>query len=294
MTDRSDDPISDGPRPDHSTHDVDLVASYASSELDDAVDETRVADWIETCQLCRTEFETQNHIAGLLSRTTVTPLTEVERNRLHTGVLAGLDETGNGATIVDLVSHRQRRWLTMVSVAAVSLTAVIGLGSLIDFGGDGLSMTTASGSADATLMAPTDGRALQSEMADTAPAATDTTQATFLTEATTTGDDVVGQAPAYDERLPDPQTFESLRAYLAARIDTLQEETLVAITPDDFSASESSTPPCWTDELGPVYRVVTATVEDTEVVVFIVGEDPKSLEALVYQTDSCIRVDLDS
>lgn len=305
MSDRS-----DNPRPvNHALHDVDLVAAYASSVVDDVVDERRVAEWLDQCEVCQTEFDVQNQVAAFLSRSVAAPMTDAERRRLQTGVLASLDEAAVGAKVIDLSARRQRRWLATASVAAVSLVAIIGVGSLLSGGlGDaGSELAAGDQATESTFLNPGAELKLEPEVAAESASAAAEGDVTAADEATQEdGEDAAGAAEmaappppeALRENLADPQTRESLLAYLDARMEALSsEDFLVPIDPEALSATESPAPPCLTSDLGNVYLVVETVLEGDAVIAFVTDptDTPTArgeLEAQVFDAVTCAPVDL--
>ncbi len=303
MTDHFDDT-----RPlDHTHHDVELVAAYASGAVDDVVDERRAAEWLERCPVCQEEFELQNGVERMLAGIERPAMTDEERRRLHAGVAADLDSADIGATVIDLKSRRQQRWLTTASVAAVSLAAVIGVVGLLSNGGtDDAGMASGDESVAATEV-PTQQRELEPGAA--ADFATEETAAMAAAEemAEEAEDEAVAgslaaedtdaaedQAPPIREDLSDPQTRESLLAYIDERIADVAERTpFQPVSPSAFSDAESPAPQCLTDDIEDLHLVIDTNLDGEDVEVFIVGASPEELMPLTFRASNCDPLVLD-
>ena len=296
MTDRS-----TPARPDHADHDADLVAAYASGEVDDVVDERRAAEWIERCPDCQAEFEMQNAVADLLARSPLDPLTDSERHWLASGVALALD--AETAPVIDLAARRQRRWIVTASVAAVSLAAFIGIGTVLS--NDAGDLATVAAESDATesesvpeaamelrSLEETEGAAAEAAAATTETASDEAAapvdDAADGAEAAGTESAATADTDAIREDLPDDQSPESLAAFLAARVETVRRRSpLEPVDLARFSDTESPTPPCLTDDTTDLHLVIETTLEGDPVVAFITGPDAESLVATVYDGQTC-------
>jgi hypothetical protein len=107
-------------------HDLDLIAAFAEGSLDDA---TVARDLVESCDVCRSEYEGQMAVLRLLGATRPAAMTDIERAALHRNLWTQLSRTPEKAT----------PWWYRLSYAAAGILVVVGLfGALngwLDVGG---------------------------------------------------------------------------------------------------------------------------------------------------------------
>lgn len=103
------------------THDLDLIAEFASGEPSD--DARRL---VEACAECRAEFQLQQEIRNLLASLPAVTLTNEESETLH----RSLSPLG-GAKVISITERRRAQlWLRVGSVAA-GIFVVAGLGTVV-------------------------------------------------------------------------------------------------------------------------------------------------------------------
>lgn len=251
----------------HERHDPDLIAAYADGSLD--IDPSEAERLIETCTDCRTEYELQRQVAAALGAAPPPRLTEVERDRLRSGVLEAIAEP---APVVDLTQRRLRRWAQLGAVAAAVLALVGVVGILTQMGGG----DTAASFDDA-------GAELQADSGEAKVTATTAAEASDLTAAADDaaagdGDDSTEAGIARTEEaapLPpvvdlgpvDRQTLLSELDSLAARLEPDRE----TLTVTQLNRQEQPVPACLEATEEPVL-LVTATVDGRPVEAYLDAE----------------------
>ncbi|HLF42501.1 MAG TPA: hypothetical protein VJA46_03115 [Acidimicrobiia bacterium] len=127
-------------------HDLDLIAALADGTLDD---QTEARARVESCEVCRVEFEAQVSILAALATIEPVRMTELEKAALHRDLWTELrSEPANQASTSP--------WWYRLSYAAAGLFVVVGLvavanqmGGSEDTGGQVETFTQASGRLDA-------------------------------------------------------------------------------------------------------------------------------------------------
>ena len=127
-------------------HDLDLIAALADGSLDD---QTEARARVESCEVCRVEFEAQVSVLAALAAIEPLRMTELEKATLHRDLWTELrNEPANVAATTP--------WWYRLSYAAAGLFVVVGLvavanqlGGSGDAGGQAETFTEASGRLDA-------------------------------------------------------------------------------------------------------------------------------------------------
>ncbi len=109
------------------SHELDLIAELASGFLTGA-DEARAAQFVDSCETCRQEFNTQREIRSVLAAAPTATMSEFERAKLRRSVLDGV------APVRGAVSPWQRRILAVAGSVAAVFVVVSGVGVLSNLG----------------------------------------------------------------------------------------------------------------------------------------------------------------
>jgi hypothetical protein len=253
-------------------HDPDLIAAYAVGDLGPGADQVTAARLVEECADCRSEFELQRTIRGLLEAAPAVRLSADERVSLHHAVMAGVGRRG---TLVSLDERRLRRRVAFASAAA-ALLVVVGLGGVLSqLGGrDGANVAAEeAGAADA----------LRSAAADTVAAETTTTAAAGIQEMAPMGG---GHEPVLSDlgALALPELAEAAAAAVVSA-ETAPESTV--FDADFFNDREQRVPECFGRAGSPVVGALFALVDGEAVQVFIVGTAEGGYRAEAFWVEGC-------
>lgn len=101
-------------------HDLDLIAALAEGSLQD---ETRARARVETCAMCRAEFDRHTEVIRMLRTTPPVAMTDLERATLHREVRTGLHQPQAGP----VPAPPWTRW----AYATAALFLVVGLGAAL-------------------------------------------------------------------------------------------------------------------------------------------------------------------
>jgi hypothetical protein len=125
-------------------HDLDLIAALADGSTSD---ETEARSLIETCPVCRAEYEAQKEVIAWLGAAPQPAMTELERAALHRAVRSGIADVKPLATATP--------WWQRLGYVAAGLLVVVGLYGVLQNTGDGeadlvaADTTAAAGGAEA-------------------------------------------------------------------------------------------------------------------------------------------------
>jgi hypothetical protein len=258
----------------HDSHDLDLIADYADGSREPAAERL-----LDSCADCRAELALHQEMRALLAGTVPTPMTDDERAAMRAGVQAGI---GQVAPVVPLAARRQSRWLKLGSVAAAVFVTVGVAGVLTQQGGDDAgSDVMAAGQTEETT-ASADAFVLESASATTAAASTELAPERSSDEATETESTASGNslplggtdAPALGIGIltdAGAVTRAELDGQLEALIDLLSNQTVSEqLDTPWFNDREIPAPSCLTSEVLPVFGVINATIDGTDVQAFVV------------------------
>lgn len=243
-------------------HDLDLIAAYADGLPE--VDAGRARALIDTCGICRDEYEAQRAVRSWLQEPPPAGLDVAERHRLRGAVLESI---GGGTPVVDLAKMRMRRWVAVGSVAA-ALMVMVGLGNI--------------------LSSP--------RVSETA---TDLETTVEMSEGDA-GEEMATSEALRAQLSPESSVvalgdvdLETLRV----EIDTLREAFEVAGSDSEDTAQATAALPAFEPscvaELETVpYQIITATVDGIDVEVFLIIEGDY-LAALAMVANGCAPFALD-
>lgn len=253
-------------------HDPDLIAAYAVGDLGPGADQATAARWVEECADCRSEFELQRTIRGVLAAAPAVRLTADERASLHHAVMADIGRRG---TVVSLAERSLRRRMAFASAAAV-LVVVVGLGGVLSqLGGrDGGEVAAEeAGAADA----------LRSAAADTVAAETTTAAAAGIQEMAPMGG---GHEPVLSDlgALTLPELTEAAAAAIVSA-ETAPENTV--FDAGFFNDREQRVPECFGRASSPVVGALFAAVDGEAVQVFIVASGEGGYRAEAFWVEGC-------
>ncbi len=259
----------------HDSHDLDLIADYADGSRDPA------AEWLlDSCADCRAELALHQEMRALLAGAVPTPMTDDERAAMRAGVHPRIDHV---APVVPLAARRQSRWLRLGSVAAAVFVTVGVAGVLTQQGGDDAGFDAAGESAATEETAGADALALESAAETTAAASTElapeersaaedsqttTTASSFGPPLGGSDGDALGVGVLTDA---GPVTRAELDGQLEALIDLLSNQTVAEqLDTPWFNNREIPAPSCLASEVLPVFGVINATIDGTDVQAFVV------------------------
>lgn len=230
-------------------HDLDLVAALAEGAPPE--DAGNAAELVESCPICRAEFQMQQQMrAGLRSLPPV-ELDAAERALLHRRVSAATGDRRRAPAT--------RSWLRLAPVAA-ALALIVGVAAVLTSQGN----HTTSGSV-----------ALDSKAA--APGVGSRGETTLTTVASVAGANATAELHTLaNAGVPD--------------LGTVDLDELLRRLPSDgvAPAALDSSPSCLAEAQGTVLRVAVATVDGREVVAFLVGGEPEAVET--YDPQGCTFV----
>lgn len=229
-------------------HDLDLIAAYADGSGD--VDVIRAQRLVDSCPICRREYEVQAGVRQWLADAKFQGLDGTERSRIRSAVLS---------QVQDRSTTRLRAWLAAGSVAA-ALLVVVGLGGILSNG------FSAGDSAEVATMAADDGSSTTAAVLES-----DTAEPQMgIAEAAVAAEDL-GQTD-----------MESLRRIVDDRIASAEalstEESASRALPPDLL--------CLDTVEGTPIESVTATVDGTALEVYIVEVDG-DFEARYLRSQDC-------
>jgi hypothetical protein len=156
-------------------HDLDLIAALADGS---ASDEHLARTLIETCAVCRAEFEAQTEVIAWLGAAPTPTMTDIERAELRRGVRAGLMSGPSRAAVTP--------WWQRLGYVAAGLLVVAGLVGVLQRveimgGGDqGPVSDVTTAAADGGQEAPTEDAPFEAEGAGEDTAAPTTTAAAAM------------------------------------------------------------------------------------------------------------------
>jgi len=191
-------------------HDLDLIAALADGSLDD---QTEARARVESCEVCRVEFEAQVSVLAALATIEPLRMTELEKAALHRDLWTELrNEPANEGSTTP--------WWYRLSYAAAGLFVVVGLvavanqlGGSGDAGGQAETFTEASGplgdGAEGVAEAPREEDGAQSTGTTTAGDASAETTPDFETLAAETRE---GELPAAERAVATAGQAECLSA----------------------------------------------------------------------------------
>lgn len=165
-------------------HDLDLIAALADGSAGEAGEAAEARALVETCPVCRAEYEAQTEVIAWLAAAPSPVMTDLERAGLHRAVRSGLGSETTPAPSAP--------WWQRLGYVAAGLLVVAGLFGVLQNsgmmmgGGDesaSLSTTTAADGADA----PAGGLPFVAEDAEEAAAPTTTAAASADTMAAAEG-----------------------------------------------------------------------------------------------------------
>jgi hypothetical protein len=97
-------------------HDLDLIAALAEGS---ASDEPLARSLIETCPVCRAEYEAQTEVIAWLGSAPTPAMTDIERGELRRGIRAGIERGPSRAAVTP--------WWQRLGYVAAGLLVVAGL-----------------------------------------------------------------------------------------------------------------------------------------------------------------------
>lgn len=103
-------------------HNLTLIAEYAGDSLGD---EARARARVETCDVCRAEYETQKSVAATLSSVQSPSMTEMDRAQLRRDVWTSLRNPSSPAPV-------RHTWTTWAAGATAALLVTVGLVGLLN------------------------------------------------------------------------------------------------------------------------------------------------------------------
>jgi hypothetical protein len=247
----------------HDQHDLDLIAAYASGEID-----PRAEDLVGSCAGCRVEFDLQRQVREWLVSAPMVTMADHERSALHHRVTAQL-----GHVLKNRRAGARRfapsTLLVRLGAAAAGLAVVLGLSGVmgqLGFGG---------ATAATTTLAATE--AVNAQVTD---------EASGLAASTTA-------APSADYGLASMRSSliggdaDAVREEAKALAEELNVPTYAGQATDRVAA-----PPCVDQIEGLTPLLWAESLLDGEPIVIIVVEGEDQPEALVYRLDTCELVDL--
>ncbi|CAN5273257.1 hypothetical protein BH18ACT5_BH18ACT5_01100 [soil metagenome] len=247
----------------HSQHDLDLIASYATGDMSERAQAEAL---MASCTECAAEYREQVAIRQLLGGLGVAPLTTDEAARLQAAVWSRLP-----APVTDLSTRTARKplspvWGRLTAVAAV-LAGVVLVGSvLVRSGGGDATFTTLAAELNA-------GESSAERASATTIAATETT-----TDATVQED--AGVMLALDNSLDSL----GIRAQeLLAQVKSGNTPTTAAPAADAASCRE-------VDDATVLARTEASLEQRQALIVIVQGETEP--EARAFYTDDCSEIDL--
>jgi hypothetical protein len=283
----------------HQSHDPDLIAAYADGSQDPVAERV-----LATCAECRAELALHHQVRDILAGAPASAMTDDERSAMRAGVHAGMLDPIHGgvggsresAEVISLESRRQRRWLSLGSVAA-AVFVTVGVVGLLNQGGDDASGDFLLAGSESTTASDdvASGLALEDATATTAAAATSEEAFTPMSDAdratsaetTAAGDGAdTGIGLIADAGAITGVQFDTL---VAATIEWVADQP--AAEPLDvawFNDREIPAPSCLSSEVGTVFAVINATVDGQDVQAFVVS-DPTTSEYIsdVFLVDGC-------
>ncbi len=237
-------------------HDLDLIAAYADGVADDASEARRLLD---TCPLCREEYQAQRHIKQLFASLPAPVMTETERQHLHRALV----QPGGGRVMTFAERRRARRWMQLGTVAA-GLVLVVGLGSVF------LRMMGGA----------------QSDGAEEEAVAAATTAAAAETFTTAAG----AMAPLSGEAGGLARLAGGDEEAVRAEVESLLETNPQAGFAEDATAPEPL--PCAEQLDGEtVLAGAESTLNGRPILIYVVEDSPVR-RAVIYYADTCTAVDL--
>ncbi len=272
----------------HDQHDTDLIAAFADGDFDG--DSNVIEQQLAECAECRMELELHRDVRAMLRSAPSVTMTDDERSRLRSGVLAGVER---GASVVQMPARRpSRRWMALGSVAAAAL-AVVGVAGILTSGQGGDDSTSATVAA-ATEAAADDaaGSEYSSRMELAGPETTAADGGDVAEEAAsdTTAAGAADPAEPYlsYQDMGDTPQFE---------VDAMVERTVAGLgateqpdrlTAEWFAENDKPTPSCFVSVEDPLYAVITATVEGVDIEVLIVRGDDESYRPETFTIEGCV------
>jgi hypothetical protein len=153
-------------------HDLDLIAALADGT---ASDETVARSLIETCPVCRAEYEAQTEVIAWLASAPTPAMTDIERAELRRGVRAGIER---GTSLAAVTPWWQRLGYVAAGLLVVAgLVGVLQRSELMGGGDEGAVSDVTTAAADGGAEAPTEDAPFVAEDAGEDTAAPTTTAA---------------------------------------------------------------------------------------------------------------------
>lgn len=267
----------------HDRHDLDLIAGYADGSLEG--DEADARRLIETCGECRNHYELQVAAVALLRDAPRPSLSGEERHRLRSGVLEAIE---SGGRVVDLSARRARRWMAVGAAAAVMVVAV-GLGaalSQLQFGGSDTAADAPTTAAELTTAEEPRALGEDNDHDDSAPADTEAAEDDGFSDASR---DVSEFPLVIDLGVIDSDT-------LAAELETAAEQLSTEsplLDVETLNEMERPAPDCLHLLTDSVYGLVTATVDGTDIEVYLVAGAAGEIDAIGFARSGCEEYPLD-
>jgi hypothetical protein len=190
-------------------HDLDLIAALADGSASDAA---KARSLVETCPVCRAEYEAQTRVIGWLAEAPTPTMTDLERAGLHRAVRSAIEGEKTRAVATP--------WWQRLGYVAAGLLVVAGLFGVLQNAG-----FMAGGDAEMAVSGPTSTAAADLAEAPTEEGAdTPTEEIPFVAggageeAATTTSAEAQPQSGTMESlSLPFPELADEARASQAER-----------------------------------------------------------------------------
>ncbi|CAN5852271.1 hypothetical protein BH18ACT6_BH18ACT6_14690 [soil metagenome] len=259
----------------HTEHDHDLIAGYASGHEADRVQAEAL---LASCPDCAADYREQLSVKGVLGTVPEARLTEAEAAALTQVVMSQMPAPMIGS-VVDIGTAQAQKplspiWGRMTAVAAL-LAGVVLVGTVITSGGGGSTAATTG--------------AFETQLAERSPdALTATTAANAAT--TAAAGEATGAATTFaSDTAGDADSIDAVAAEAERMMSQLNNE-------DSSQTTAAATTLAYSDacpELAELEILASAdaSLDDRPVVILIVESDSGRV-AQAFYTDDCTEIDL--
>jgi hypothetical protein len=230
-------------------HDLDLIAALADGS---ASDEPLARSLIETCPVCRAEYDAQTEVIAWLGSAPTPAMTDIERGELRRGIRAGIERGPSRAAVTP--------WWQRLGYVAAGLLVVAGLVGVLqrsELGGgdEGAVSDVTTAAADGGEEAPTEGAPFVAEEAGEDTAAPTTTAAASM---------------------------DTLAAGEALSFAELAEQTRASQSDRESSATSDADRECLT-RVGLDRHIVARGIEESGVkYLVVVPDDPTAEDVVIF------------
>jgi hypothetical protein len=238
-------------------HDLDLIAALADGS---ASDEPLARSLIETCPVCRAEYEAQIEVIAWLGASPTPAMTDIERAELRRGVRAGMMSGPSSATVTP--------WWQRLGYVAAGLLVVAGLVGVLQRselmgGGDEAVTDVTTAAAEGGEEAPTEDAPFVAEDAGGDTAAPTTTAAAAM---------------------------DTLAAGEALSFAELADDARASQTDRETSATSDADRECLT-RVGLDRHIVVREVEESGVMyLVVVPDDPTAEDVVIFVEIPACRI----